>query len=399
MSWRSLVSLAGVVSVACESDLHATTQQSQAVVRRDSAGVRIVEVAARGLDALPMWRLEGPTTRIEPGMGGVEYEFNRAGSPWQLTDGRIVVANNQTELRFFDATGRYLTTVARRGRGPGEYEQLFRVFRVAGDTLLAWDVPTRRIDVRDPDGKLVRAFKIPNTLMFAGLGGRGAVLVPYQYPNVRTLGVRQDTLVVHQLHKDGTAGDVVARLPGSWTEMLGARGGGAWRGLELSGSPMLAGGTHGALYVQGDEFTAYWFGDGGRLSAISRIRLPRARVTDADRRDNEQWLSGLRARNPQIRVEPGQPPRVYATYLPQVARLVVDSEGRAWLRRWTRHGAATAEWIVLERFGAPIARITMPAALVPNDIGTDYALGILPDDDGVQSIFRYSIVRSGARRE
>jgi hypothetical protein len=161
----------------------------------------------------------------------------------------------------------------------------------------------------------------------------------------------------------------------------------------LSGSAMLAGGLNGAAYVQGDEFSVHWFGDGGELATISRVRLPRSRVTAAERRDDERRRSEMIARNPRVRVDPDQPPVVYATYLPQVTQLVVDSEGHAWLRRWTRYGSPTAEWIVLERFGAPIARITMPAALQPNDIGTDYVLGLLPDSDGVQSVYQYRIVR------
>ena len=379
--------------------LNVTCVQAQSIVRRDSAGVRVIEIAASVLDALPTWRLEGPTTRIEPAMGGVEYAFNHASSPWQLEDGRIVVANDQVELRFFDAGGRYLTTVARRGRGPGEYEQLLRVFRGPGDTLLAWDVPTDRIDVRDRNGKLVRAFKIPNTLMFAGLGGRGPVFAPYQRPDLQKPGVHQDTIVLQQLRNDGTTGGVVARLPGSWNDVGRASGGSTWRGLMLSGSPMLAGGTHGSVFVHGDEFTAYWFGDGGRLAAISRVRFPRARVTEADRRDDEQRWRDQLARNTRIRVDPGQPAPVYATWRPQVTRVVVDGEGRAWLQRWTRYESRMAEWIVLEPFGAPIARITMPAAFIPNDIAADYVLGILPDDDGVQSVHRYGLVRSGASRK
>jgi hypothetical protein len=382
------------LSFACLALLQATMVQAQSVAGRDSAGIRVVEVAATGIDGLPTWRLEGPTTRIAPDMGGPEYELTRAATPWRLTDGRIVLANNQVELRFFDASGRYLNTAARRGRGPGEYEQLLRLYRVAGDTLLAWDVPTSRIDVRDPDGKLVRTFSIPRTLTFAALGGSGAVFVPYQPRDISKVGVRQEAVGLRQLHNDSTAGEVVARLPGGWTQVVshGARGRG-WRGVMLSGSAMLAGGLNGAAYVQGDEFTVHWFGDGGELAAISRVRLPRSRVTAAERRDDERGRSELVARNPRVRADPDQPPVVYATYLPQVTQLAVDSEGRAWLRRWTRHGSQTAEWIVLERFGAPIARITMPAALQPNDIGTDFVLGILPDSDGVQSVYQYRIVR------
>jgi len=364
----------------------ATGSYAQSVVRRDSGAVRVIEIAGANLAALPTWRLEGPKVRIEPEMGGLEYELNNAGSPWRLTDGRIVLANNQVELRFFDSTGRYLGTVARRGRGPGEYQQLLRLVRVQGDTLLALDARGSRIDVRDPNGKFVRAFKIPRTFKFAGLGSPAAVFEEYRYPDLRRLGLQQDTAVVRQLYTDGTAGHVVARLPGSWSEVLPLRSDIVWRGL------MLAGGNGSAVYVQGDEFTTYWFGYGGRLVAITRVLLPRVPVTAADRRDEERRQARLLA-NHRVRVNPGVPPPVYATYLPQATRVLVDSEGRAWLRRRARYGAPEAEWIVLAPFGAPIARITMPAALQPNDIGVDYVLGILPDDDGVQSVYSYAIVR------
>jgi hypothetical protein len=388
------VVIAGIVVLTSSANV----ASAQIATRRDSAGIRIVEVAASRLGALPPWRLEGPSLRIQADMGGVEYEFNRAGSPWQLSDGRVVVANAQVELRFFDATGRYLTTVARQGRGPGEYEQL-RLFLVLGDTLLAWDVPTRRIDVRDPNGKLIRAFNIPNTHAFAGLGGRGAVFVPYRMPDLGRVGTHQDSLVLYELNDDGTAGEMLARLPGSWTDVIshGERGFG-WRDVALSGSPMLSGGPQGSVFVHGDELTAYWFGDGGRLTAISRVRIPRTRVTDSDRREYELGRSEMMKRNPQVRVEAEEPPPVYATYQPQVTRLVVDREGRAWLRRWTYYDHQKAEWIVLDRFGAPMARIVMPATFQPNDIGPDYVLGIFLGSDGVQSIHKYTIVRSGPRR-
>jgi hypothetical protein len=156
---------------------------------------------------------------------------------------------------------------------------------------------------------------------------------------------------------------------------------------------MLAGSIHGAVYVQGDEFTVFWFGDEAHLVAISRVALPRIRVTESERRDEARRRKEELALRSQIRVDPGQRPPAYAAHLPQVTRLTVDLQGRAWLRRWTRYGSDTAEWIVLERYGAPIARITMPAALQPNDIGTDYILGISTNEDGVQSVQKYRIVR------
>lgn len=384
--------VAGTVSVAM---LNAGVLVAQPIVRRDSASIRIVEIARDGLAALPIWRLDGPTVRIQPDMGGSEYELNRAGSAWRLSDGRIVVANNQVEMRFFDSMGRYQTTAARRGRGPGEYQQLLRIFRLPGDSLLAWDVPTFRIDIRDANGKYVRATKIPRTRALAGLGGSSALYEEYRYPDRRRRGVYQDTTILRRLDSDGSEGKIIARLPGQWRETLALGSEIEWREVWLSGVPMLSGNTKGAVYVQGDEFTAYWFGDSARLAAITRVRLQRTPVTAADRSNEEQRFREQRARNPNVRVDPARRPPVYSNYLPQVTHVVVDSEGRAWLRRWVPYGALQAEWIVLAPLGAPIARITMPAALQPNDIGVDYLLGILPDDDGVQSVYQYRIVRDG----
>ena len=378
-----------LVDVAVLVAVTPSVADAQAPAWRDSAGVRIIEVSASHLSALPLWTIEGPTMRIGDVAGDPNYEFNRAGAAWRFRDGGIVVANEQIELRFFDAQGRYLRTVGRRGKGPGEYEQLFSLWRAQGDSLLIYDVPTSRIDVRTEDGSLVRSFTIPRTTQLAWLPDGGAVYAGYAIPDLRTPGIKQDSLVFRRLRPDGQPADTVAVLPGGWTEIL--VGGNNWRGVELAGTPMVWGGVGGAVFVHGDRLSVHWFAPDGHLAALTRVGLPRIRVTGADIRANEAAKVATRASRPRLGVEGNPLPPSYAQFLPQATRVRLDSEGRAWVRRWPASPAALTEWIVFAPRGLPIARINMPARLVVHDIGSDYLVGVAVDDDGVQSVQVYRI--------
>jgi hypothetical protein len=323
-------------------------------------------------------------------MGDANYEFNFAGTAWRLADGRIVVANERVELRFFDSQGRYLKTVGRRGQGPGEYQQL-SLWRVPGDSLRIYDTPTSRVDVRASDGSLARTFSIPRATNLAWLPDGGAIYAPFSMPDLRSGGVKQDSLVFRRLRPDGRPGDSVAVLPGTWWEMPRPR---FWRGVDFGGAPMVTGGVGGAVFVHGDHLTVYWFGPDGRLAALTRVGLPQVRVTSSDIRALEADRAAERARNPRLGTEGrGSPPPVQARFLPQATRVRLDAEGRAWVRGWTPYGAPAAEWIVFAPRGAPIARVRVPSQLLVHDIGPDYLVGVATDDDGVQSVQVFHIRR------
>jgi 6-bladed beta-propeller len=365
--------------------------RGQQVARRDSAGVAIIEVPAGRLARLPMWRLDGPIVRIGEAMGDPAYEFHLAAWPWRLSDGRLVVANDQVELRIFDGSGRYLSTVGRRGRGPGEYQQLLALWRAPGDSLRVCDVVTGRVDVRGPDGALVRSITMPRHVTPVWLPGGGALYLAHTRLDLNKIGVRRDSALVRRILADGRAADTVAVLPGDWTDVLA---GGNFRGVRLSGGVFLTGGADGAVLVHGEHLAVYWFAPEGKLAAITRVALPLASVTKADVRADEEEMGVLVARNrPMLLREGSVHPPVYAPYLPQATHVRLDAEGRAWVRRWTRWGLPTAEWIVFAPRGLPIARVTMPADFLANDIGRDYVLGIAVDDDGVQSVSEYRIRR------
>jgi hypothetical protein len=141
---------------------------------RDSAGIEIVENTARA------WR-QGEECRIsaEPMLeigaedGAPEYEFGQAHGPVRLTDGRIVVADMQSnQMKWFDASGRYLMSAGRTGGGPGEFEQLYRLRKIGGDSLMALN-PASLTSIFTSEGEYVRRFDLDPVRNRGNLWWRG----------------------------------------------------------------------------------------------------------------------------------------------------------------------------------------------------------------------------------
>jgi len=72
------------------------------------------------------------------------YELSRAESAVRLSNGDLVIANRGSfQLRWYDARGRFVRAVGRRGQGPSEFRSL-QVYSGAADTVLALDHSNRR---------------------------------------------------------------------------------------------------------------------------------------------------------------------------------------------------------------------------------------------------------------
>lgn len=62
-------------------------------------------------------------------------------------------------ISVFDAGGRYLQTIGRRGGGPGEYQFISMIHAKRGDTLLVFDSRNRRLTFALPTGQAVRSVR------------------------------------------------------------------------------------------------------------------------------------------------------------------------------------------------------------------------------------------------
>jgi len=365
---------------------------------RDSAGVELVELGEKVLDTLTQWSLDSGALAIGSLDGPPEYQLNHAASPWQLSDGRIVLANNQSEIRYYDRAGKHLSTVGGKGAGPGQYRILWSLYPLAGDSILAFD-ELRRITILTPIGLLARTYPFPPRAsypLFQWLPDRGAAF--YDDDVQRMLShahsadaVIQDTVFLLTADSTGQVRDTLDRLPGRWERVIGYTN---WTGISVSAEPLIATGPRAIVAAHGDALALRWYRPQGGLRRITRVWASRHAVTPSDVEHEEAWWRAMYPRP--ISVEPGTSrERRHAEFRPLITRLVLDRRGRAWVRRWAFDDDPAAPWVVFDSAGHPLARIAMPGAFRPNDIGDDYVLGVLRDPGAVDVVIKYHLRRSG----
>ena len=109
------------------------------------------------------------TLREEVSIGEVdgeeEYLFGQVSEIAAAPDGSIYVFDSQVPaLRKYDAKGKYVRTLGRKGQGPGEYLSGGGLAVGPDGKVYLWDTGTWRINVYAPSGEYVESFATPNTL-------------------------------------------------------------------------------------------------------------------------------------------------------------------------------------------------------------------------------------------
>ena len=97
------------------SVLCCVASSAAAQATRDSAGIRIIDNAKPVWGPGREWRLsEKPILDIGGGTGA-DHELGRIAGLTRLSDGRVVVADQSTlQLKFYDPSGRHLTSIGGR---------------------------------------------------------------------------------------------------------------------------------------------------------------------------------------------------------------------------------------------------------------------------------------------
>lgn len=367
---------------------------------RDSAGVRIVEYAWR--DRAPKkWRVD-PKPLLEIGGEGRpgSVEFSNIVGVARLSDGRVAVGNAASfEIMTFDARGRFIRALGRRGRGPGEFTSLWGMDR-RGDTIMGIDAQLLA-HVFAPDGRLVRSISRPRIDGFTigeWLGwlptGVGAYLVNVA-PGDPPRGRSTQLVALALIAPDGAVRVLPGRY-GGWEQYReGSQG-----ARPITFSPA----AHGAVTSRG-----IWVGysatyemthidSSGRVTVRIRrdvVREPvdaddRARyadlVTDASRSIPEPMRARL------IEQEKRSPiatehPAFSAIVASQLDEIWVNGSRRGFqigMRRHVPHVRST--WSVFDPAGAWLADVELPALFLPFDIGVDYVAGISRDAYDVERV-------------
>ena len=189
-----------------------TEASAQEARIRDSAGVRIVENTARK-DAPVRYRIaDKPLFEV----GGLELnpdeEFDHKQGYLRgvrLSNGGFAVID-VSRVHYFDARGKRVRIVGKKGQGPEEFLYLTSICRTRGDTLILYDSHNRRLSVLDGSGRILR------TIL---QGDNGSASSNFCFDDGSFVLERMDQLGslrqkrVTRLRTDGSISNVVGTFP------------------------------------------------------------------------------------------------------------------------------------------------------------------------------------------
>ena len=83
----------------------------------------------------------------------------------------------------------------------------------------------------------------------------------------------------------------------------------------------------------------------------------------------------------------------FPEHLPAYSAFVADAEGLLWIQDHPRPGAVEVTWRVFEANGVYVASVITPNSLRVFEIGGDYVLGLWRDEDEVEYVRLYGLVK------
>lgn len=373
---------------------------------RDSAGVAIIE--NRGVASLASlgWRVEEtPLVEIGPDESGTAGALYQVTGAFRLNDGRIVVANHGAqELRIYSPEGELLRQVGREGAGPGEFTSVFWVGSLPGDSIAAWDALSGRLSVFTPGGDFVRSVTPAGSLgllpqavgvlsdgrvVVATGAGSGGVL-PSEGHAVR------DTVTYVVLSPDGAVVDTLGRFPGTEMVAIGnPRGGYLIRPLPF-GRGTRAAVDGGRVYVgTADSYEVAAYEPEKGLQSIIRADRKPAPVTKTDIRDYARTLvtlggEGQAGVNHQLTELLERVP--YPKTMPAYTDLKTDRSGNLWVQEPSKPGDTQGPlWTVISPDGRVHGTVRMPPDFRVHQIGADWVLGLVLDEDQAEHLRLYRL--------
>jgi hypothetical protein len=375
------------------------------VIVRDSANVVIVENLGPEWRAEERWRLSSdPVVKIGVLDGTEEYKFFRACSGLKLDDGRIVVANGGTgELRFFDPVGGFLEAVGRTGDGPSEFRDLQWVWRLRGDSLLAYDFFPGRLSLFDPQGRYVSMLQVvsPDGRQVFVLGPlEDGSLVVQGAPVWATAGVRegvfQDSVPVYRYSREGEVVDRLGVFP--FTEGFRVETEAGWRmaSLPFPRSPVRTAGQSEFVFGPAEEYELQIYAPSGELRRVVRVPEPRRPVTDEDvERFRERRLEALQegeGGEATARLLRSLP---VPEFMPPYERVLIDRVGYVWVAGYRATSDEPQIWRIFEPEGRYLGELKFPNELEVFEIGDDYLLGRWVDELEVEYVHLYELEKPG----
>ena len=389
-----------LVTVACGEDGPAP----DAFTVVDSAGVEIVMSTASAWGPDESWTLsDEPTLSIGEASGDQAYTLFRVTAAVRLDDDRIAVANGGTsQIRLYDLEGRHLENIGRPGAGPGEFMAVRDVWRGQGDSIVAADNGLSRLTVFDAQGALGRTIPLqqsdtPRQLFGRGTFDSGDLLVsgplgPSEGP--RTGLFDGGTREFDRYSADGIPVNPIASLPHGRRWGFEIASAPAWTAapFEISSPPHA---TDGEAVFLGDGMSAEveQRSPGGDLIRMIRWGAePRPVTSELEDAFRDMRLEGAgeEFRSSTLAMLDGI---VFPDHLPVYETLKTDTEGFLWVKSYTPDWEPGGPWWVFDETGRWLGEVDIPAELTVFEIGPDYILGMVRDEQDVERVVMYALER------
>ncbi len=326
--------------------------------------------------------------------------------------GQIHVAQRY-DVRVFDARGRYVRTIGRRGSGPGELQNV-RNIGLRGDTLWTADDVAGRITLFAASGRPLETLRIASPVLPgasrptppAGLLSDGSV-VGRPYPSRERLEGADDVLVPFvQMTRTGrpVCSFGLVSVTGEYGTMRGSRSAlsfslpvplhSLWD-LSSDGSSLVVVDRPAAGRPDATYFRVVRHGAAGQVVFDRRFSY-RPRPFPAAVRDSlrekmvgillESGFARARGRaealvDDSVRIPPVPAP---------VSHVAAGRDGTTWLRR-EHAGGGTVKWLVLDAAGSPLAEVDAPAGLTILEARGDLVWGVEHDELDVPYVVRYRV--------
>jgi hypothetical protein len=392
------------------------------VIRRDSAGIGIVENAVPEWDSANGWRVEPePFLDIGSRSDDPSQQLYLVGDVIGIGQDLAVLNGGTSQVLRFDLDGVLEARIGRSGMGPQEFTRLTAVYRCARDTLIANDYS--RIMTLDAEGRFVRAEPVRPAEGESVVRVRGVssdcshfLVSPAVDSNPELGETGRRTVRFSWGSLDGTEREEIGTFP---TRAV------ATRIVEDIPQPVsLPWGADGAWAVGRDRFyygstdvpevSVYDRRTG--LSAIVRWSAQSHPITSDDRRlyaARRDWL--LEAFPPAAPViAPLDEYDGVPDMMPVFRSMLVDDAGNLWLRAYPRFVAGRPDlfdrdvpmrytppaseepesWTILDPDGRWLGQVPTPANLVVRSIWRDMVIGVWKDDLDVEHVRAYRLHRS-----
>ncbi|MCY4400730.1 MAG: hypothetical protein OXE96_15530 [Gemmatimonadetes bacterium] len=355
------------------------------VVRRDSAGVEIVEALRPAWGDSDGWRIDPePIVDLAMSGSGPTHEFARVLGMARLSDGSIALADGvMNELRLYAPDGGFVGSAGRAGEGPGEFSGgMYEMVMAAGDTMWVRDWG-RRVSMFAPDLTPVRTFGLTSPISGIHDLEDGTMIVGFHLPfgeGSDVDGLIQTPTALWRFDLEGNRLDSIGGTDG-YTDYVreSSRGGVMSIATLFPVKAQVA--THGGMLFVGnadvmdvEERTA-----AGDLARILRVRDYDLGLSAAElRAERDDFLGD----NPSALLQEVAERTPASGKRPAYADMIVDPAGAIWLQRFRGDSEMDNpdRWLVLNADGVWLGSVEVPERFQILDIETDAVLGVWRDE-------------------